>query len=74
MGQKEGEGRAMQTCHTMVFSGVKEPVRSILVENKQTNLKPFYLEALVWKFVNDINVGEEFSVLEEFFPLFHILH
>lgn len=47
LGQKEGEGGAMQMCHTMVFSGVNEPVTTVLVEKK----KPFYLEALFWKFV-----------------------
>lgn len=47
VGQKEGEGGAMQMCHTMVFSGVKEPVRTVLVGKKKT----FYLEASFWKFV-----------------------
>ena len=34
VGQKEGEGGAMQVCYTMIFSGVKEPVRTVFMKKK----------------------------------------
>lgn len=44
MSGSEGEGGAMQMCHTMVFSGVNEPVRTVLMRKKKTNPTLF-----IWK-------------------------
>lgn len=47
VGQKEGEG-ARQMCHTMIFSGVKELVKTVPMGKKK---QAFYLETAFWKFV-----------------------